>query len=253
MDFPPFHREGFVHVREEDQDLVDRFNDAFDLPVRENARHYLAALTHRSYANEQNLDYDNERLEFLGDAVLETVVSEHLFRRFPEAPEGRLSKIKSASVNTEALKRIASRLGLEEYVRLSKGEARSSRGRAKVVADGLEALMGAIYLSAGARKAREFILPHLRREIDRYLEEGSRNYKGMLLEVVQEVGLPHPEYVLEDVKGPQHDPVHVVSVRIDGELYGRGRGDTKKEAEQAASEQALERLDRDEGIEVDSS
>lgn len=240
-------------MREEDRDLVDRFSEAFDLPVQENVRHFLAALTHRSYANERGLDYDNERLEFLGDAVLEMVVSEYLFRRFPEAPEGRLSKIKSAAVNTRALKRIASRLQLERYVRLSKGEARSSRGRAKVVADSLEALLGAVYLSAGGGTVREFLLPHLRREIDRYLEEGSRNYKGMLLEVVQELGRAHPDYVLEDVEGPQHDPVHVVTVRIGDEVYGRGRGGTKKEAEQAASEEALERLGREEDLEVDAS
>ncbi|MFB6355999.1 MAG: ribonuclease III [bacterium] len=161
------------------EDILDDLKQQFDLAVRNNRKWFLRAMTHRSFANERELEYDNERLEFLGDAVLDLIICEYLFQEFPSAEEGKLSEIKSAVVNTRTLTRVARELELNDFLRLSKGEQRAERGRDKVVADSLEAFIGAIYVSSGLERTRSFILPYFEEEIDRYLEEGTRNYKGM--------------------------------------------------------------------------
>lgn len=200
------------------------------------------SVTHRSYANEKDLDYDNERLEFLGDAVLDLVIAEYLFHEHPDLSEGRLSKIKSSVVNSKSLSTVGREMGIQEYVRLSRGEEQANRGRDTVIADAVEAFIGALYVSDGIETTKKFILEYFMSEIERFLEEGSRNYKGMLLEFAQKQGLATPIYALESVEGPQHNPLHRVSVRIDETVYGSGEGRTKKEAEQSASEEALNKL-----------
>jgi ribonuclease-3 len=222
-----------------DEEFLEKLRQTLDVPVEANPSWFLKAFTHRSYANERDLEYDNERLEFLGDTVLDLCVAEYLFREYPEDREGRLSKIKSAVVRADALSRMARELDLPEFIRLSKGEAQVKRGRDKVVADTFEAFVGALYMSSGLEAVREYILPFVRQETQRYLKEGGRNYKGQLLEFTQERNLPNPVYEVDKVKGPEHDPVHCVKVKVRDTVYGSGEGSTKKAAEQAAAEEAL--------------
>jgi len=222
--------------------LLESLREQFDFSIGENAELFVRSMTHRSYANEQELEYDNERLEFLGDAVLDLIVCEFLFKEYENYREGQLSEIKSAVVNTASLTRIARELDLAEFLRLSKGEERVQRGRDKVIADTLEAFVGALFVSRGLEETRDFVLPYFKDEITRFLEEGTRNYKGKLLEWTQEHGHNQPDYRVDDVEGPQHMPKHTVSVFVDGDHYGTGQGRTKKDAEQEAARKALEEL-----------
>lgn len=229
-------------MTEQDQVQAEQIVSDFDVVDRRHADWFLRALTHRSYANEENVDYDNERLEFLGDAVLDLIVCEHLFREYSDFNEGRLSEIKSATVNTSTLTDIAETLQLNRYLRLSRGEAQSTRGRGKLLADSLEAFIGALYITSGLVKTRDFILPHIRQAIQSYLEKGTANYKGQLLEHAQQRSLEDPDYRVLRVEGPEHDPSHTVAVYIGEEQLGTGTGRTKKEAEQKAAREALESL-----------
>lgn len=225
--------------------FLESLREQYDVPIDGNEKWFLRAFTHRSYANEEGLDYDNERLEFLGDTVIDLIVAEYLLETYPTEREGRLSKIKSAVVRTRTLARIAERIGLDESIRLSKGESQVDRGRNKVVADILEAFIGALYTSTDLGTTRDYILPYMIDEIERYIEQGNQNFKGQLLEFTQERGLSNPDYRLEEVKGPEHDPIHCVNVTIDGSVYGSGEGSTKKDAEQDAAQEALRSI-RDE-------
>jgi ribonuclease-3 len=229
------------------REFLEKLRETMDVPVQDNESWFLKAFTHRSYANEKELNYDNERLEFLGDTVLDLCVAEYLFREYPDDREGRLSKIKSAVVRADALSRMARELGLPGFIRLSKGESQVKRGRDKVVADTFEAFVGALYMSSGLEEVREFILPYVRRETERYLKEGGRNYKGQLLEFTQEWDLPNPVYEVDEVMGPEHDPVHRVVAKVEGTVYGSGEGSTKKSAEQAAAQEALDTIRADHG------
>jgi len=227
---------------EMDHELIQELKDKFDFSLNEGARWFVRSMTHRSYANERDLDYDNERLEFLGDAVIDLIVCEKLFRDYADSREGRLSEIKSAVVNTESLTEIARKLQLADHLRLSKGEEQVQRGRDKVIADTLEAFVGAVFVSAGFNETKEFILPFFEEKIEEFIAEGTRNYKGKLLEWPQERGYAQPDYRVENVEGPQHKPRHTVSVSIDGTTYGTGSGRTKKDAEQEAARTALDQL-----------
>jgi ribonuclease-3 len=228
--------------RDDKEEFLDRLSESLNVSTDDNEHWFLKAFTHRSYANEQDLDYDNERLEFLGDTVLDLCVAEYLFNEYPNEREGRLSKIKSAVVEASSLSRMAEDLGIPEFIRLSKGESQVDRGRDKVVADTFEAFIGAMYLSSGLDPLHEYLEPLIEVETERYLEEGGRNYKGQLLEYAQERGLSTPVYEVDSVEGPEHNPVHFVVVEIDGETYGSGKGSTKKEAEQSAAQEALEQI-----------
>ncbi|HLF56154.1 MAG TPA: ribonuclease III [Thermoanaerobaculia bacterium] len=199
------------------------------------------ALIHRSFANERGLDAHNERLEFLGDAVLGLVAAERLFRRHPDRPEGDLARAKSALVAAGALSGYAGRLELGGLLRLGVGEARSGGGRkSSLLADGLEALFGAVYLDGGPERAREVV--------ERYLEwaEGEVEWersdaKTELQERVQAGGDPLPVYSIVAEEGPEHDKRFVCEVAVRGEPLGRGAGRTKKEAQRQAAARALER------------
>ncbi len=226
-----------------DEKLLRELDEQFGFPIEANSHLFLEAFTHSSFKNENNLDYDNERLEFLGDAILEHLVAEYLFKQFPEAREGRLSKIKSSVVNTVSLSRIAEKLNFGRLLRLGQGEEKASRGLEKEQADVVEAFTAAVYLATGLQQIREFIMPYLVKEVDRYLAEGSKNYKGRLLEAAQKVVGQHPTYRVESVSGPEHDPHYSVSTSIDGEVYGHGEGKNKKEAEQSAAREALKKFD----------
>ncbi|TSA46193.1 ribonuclease III [bacterium] len=205
-----------------------------------------SALTHRSYLNE-NRNYNlphNERLEFLGDAVLELVTTEYLYRNF-DNPEGELTNYRSALVNYRILAEVAHSIGLEEYILLSKGEAKDTgRARQVILANAIEAFIGAIYLDAGTEAAKKFIdefiivrLPELMKNHE-YLDPKSR-----LQEIIQDRLSITPGYKVISESGPDHDKTFVVGVYIDDRLVGEGAGPAKQDAEVEAAKNALEKQD----------
>ncbi|UCC79285.1 MAG: ribonuclease III [Candidatus Zixiibacteriota bacterium] len=199
------------------------------------------ALTHRSW---ENAGLANERLEFLGDAVLGLVVSGFLFREFPDLKEGDLTKMKSSLVNESVLTKIFSRFGLADYLYLSSEEEKSGgREKSSITADAMEAILGAIYLDGGLERVSEVINQLLLSDYDSLInDEAIYNYKGELLELVQNQGRGIPRYEVVEEIGPDHDKVFVVSVSVESEIIGTGKGTTKKDAEQKAARMALEFL-----------
>ena len=202
------------------------------------------AMTHRSYLNEHRsykLDH-NERLEFLGDAVLELVVTEYLFKNYPKTPEGEMTNWRAALVNGEMLSGISKRLGVEEYLMMSKGEAKDTgRARQYLLANAFEAITGAIYLDQGYEKAKEFIMKNVIVELPEILEKKSyMDPKSRFQERAQEkVGIT-PSYRVISEEGPDHDKVFVVGVFLDKEKVAEGEGRSKQEAQRQAAEKALE-------------
>lgn len=202
------------------------------------------ALTHSSYANENRgrSCESNERLEFLGDSVLGLVVADALYRRFPELPEGRMTRIRAQLVCEESLHRVAGELGLGEYMRLGRGEEHTGgRSRTSILADAVEALIAAMYLDGGMDVARSFI----ERYILPALETGSEAFgdcKTQLQELVQRKSGSVLTYELLGESGPDHDKTFTSQVSLNGRPLGSGSGRTKKEAEQAAARAALREL-----------
>jgi ribonuclease III len=202
-----------------------------------------AALTHRSYAFEQELDVNNERLEFLGDAVLGLVVTDVAYRDFPEMPEGELAKLRAAIVNMSALADVARDLRLGDFIMLGKGEEMSGgRDKASILADALEAILGAIYLDRGLDTARAFIERVFRPRMVAYVRgEGERDYKTILQELASSDLHAMPEYKISD-QGPDHLKEFTATVFLNGKAWGKGIGRSKKEAEQQAAHEAYEKL-----------
>lgn len=201
------------------------------------------ALTHRSYVNENpdSLE-DNERLEFLGDAVLDFIVGAWVYNRFPEMPEGELTKIRSAIVRNEQLANFSRRLELGNAFRLGRGEA-SSGGydRDGLLGSLFEALIGALYLDAGLRAVEAFVHPMLVESQDYILDE-VHDPKSHLQEWAQSEKLGTPQYVTISARGPDHAKEFEVEVRIKGVTYGRGHGSSKHVAARIAAQTALEAL-----------
>ncbi len=197
------------------------------------------ALTHRSYAYENGGLPTNERLEFLGDAVLGVVVTETLYLAHPDLSEGRLAKRRAAVVNARALAEVARTIGLGEYVKLGRGEeATGGRDKASILSDTVEALIGAVHMSGGFVDATRVV--HLL--FDPLMEAAARlgaglDWKTSLQELSAEHGLGVPEYVIEST-GPDHMKSFTAQVRVGDQLYGSGLGRSKKEAEQQAAETA---------------
>lgn len=205
------------------------------------------ALTHSSFANEQSEPPPhNERLEFLGDAVLDLVLSERMIVRFRDATEGSLSKLRAHLVNETALANQARALGLGEYIRLGRGEALTGgREKASVLAGAYEALAAALYMDAGYDKARAILLSQFAGELE--LEAAvvpTDDYKSLLQERCQEAAMGLPGYTLVGESGPDHDKTFEVEVDFFGGMKAKGVGKNKKEAEQAAARRALEQLAR---------
>jgi ribonuclease-3 len=200
------------------------------------------AFTHRSYLNEhrKSASEHNERLEFLGDAVLELVVTEHLYDEYNE-PEGILTNWRSALVRTESIGAAAHRLGFEDYLRLSKGEKRGSdRAREQIKANTFEAVIGAIYLDQGYKVTSDFIDRNILSTLDGILESGSwRDAKSHLQEVAQSLDGATPSYKVLSEEGPDHDKIFTMGVFIADGLRGSGKGNSKQEAQQAAATEAL--------------
>lgn len=204
------------------------------------------ALTHKSYLGESSAAESNERLEFLGDAVLGLVIAEYLFKQFPDRPEGELAKAKAVAVSEPVLAESAKRLGLPDLILMSSGEeASGGRKRASILADAFEAVIAAIYLDQGITAAREFILKALESIlIDIERKEHIRDYKTLLQEHTQGIYKRAPHYVVVDESGADHDKTFIVEARLGEKVIGRGQGKSKKQAEQAAALEALETVDQ---------
>jgi ribonuclease-3 len=202
----------------------------------------ITALTHRSYVNEHKASAKahNERLEFLGDAVLELVSSDFLYRNYDE-PEGIMTAWRSALVRTESIGAAGEDLGYEPLVRLSKGEKHgSSRAHAVILADCFEAVIGAIYLDQGYDTAREFIAKHILVKLDQILRDGSwRDPKSYLQELAQHYDGATPQYKVLGEEGPDHDKTFMVGVYVGKQLKGKGSGHSKQEAEGNAAAEGV--------------
>ena len=200
----------------------------------------ILALTHSSYANEKKLGKVgcNERLEFLGDAVLELISSDFLYKKYIHIPEGELTKKTASQVCEPSLAYCARDFGLPQYLLLGKGEDMTGgRNRDSIVSDATEALLGAIYLDGGFASAKEFVLNFILNDIEH--KQLFYDSKTILQEIVQEKGTQPVEYVLIKEEGPDHNKNFTVDARVNGKVMGQGSGHTKKAAEQAAAYQAI--------------
>jgi ribonuclease-3 len=203
------------------------------------------ALTHRSYLNEHTEALeDNERLEFLGDAVLDFIVGAWLYNRCPEMPEGDLTRLRSALVYTEQLAWFARDIGLGKAMRLGRGEAQAGgRDRSALLCDTFEALIGAIYLDSGIELVRKFIFPLLEDAADEALiNHKTEDPKSLFQEWAQAQGYTTPLYITRAETGPDHSKLFEVDVVTNGQIFGSGKGHSKQIAAKAAAQDALERL-----------
>ena len=198
------------------------------------------ALTHSSYANEKKTgNYkDNERLEFLGDAVLELTSSEFIYTGNPDMNEGKMTRLRASIVCEPTLAMCARQIHLQEYIMLGKGEdLTGGRTRDSIISDALEALIGAIYLDGGFANAKEFIHRFVLNDLEN--KQLFYDSKTILQEIVQENGTQPVEYILTKEEGPDHNKNFTVEARVNGKVMGQGSGHTKKAAEQAAAYQAI--------------
>jgi len=219
-------------------ELVQRLGYSFTDPGL-----LLTALSHSSYVHENpEAAESNERLEFLGDAVLELVITQHLYHSCPEASEGQLSRARSAVVNEHRLSDHARRLGLGEHLLVGRGEElQGGRDKSSILADALEAVAAAVYLDGGLEAARDWLIGMLGEEAAKSLGRAPRrDYKTRLQEAVQERLKVTPRYRLVEASGPDHDKTFTVELFIGDKSAARGVGKSKKEAEQDAARQGLE-------------
>ncbi|MEO1957949.1 MAG: ribonuclease III [Nautiliaceae bacterium] len=201
------------------------------------------ALTHRSYTK----DFNNERLEYLGDAVLDLIVGEYLYHLFPKAEEGTLSKLRAALVNEDSFNKLAKRLNLGKYLFLSPAEE-NNKGREKssILSSAFEALIGAIYLEAGFDKAKEIALRLLKEEYPTITpQELLKDYKTTLQEITQAHFGVVPEYKLISATGPDHKKEFEIGVLINGKEYARAKGKSKKAAQQEGAKITIEKLKKE--------
>jgi len=203
------------------------------------------ALTHRSYINENTSwpHRNNERLEFLGDAVLELVTTDALFRNFPKEEEGVLTIYRAALVNTKSLAEVAQKIGLDKEVLLSKGEAKSfeGRGRESISANTTEAVIGAIYIDQGYEGAKKFIIKFIYSRIDMVVADGGKDPKSLVQELAQREYKITPTYEVLDESGPAHKREFKVGLYFNGDLKTNGMGNSKQEAETNAAEVFLKK------------
>ncbi len=202
------------------------------------------ALTHSSYANERGSGRAgcNERLEFLGDSILGYLSAECLYCAYPDKPEGEMTKLRSELVCEQSLARVAGKLGLGKHLRLGRGEElNGGRTRPSINADAVEAVLAAIYLDGGLAEAKKFVYSFILDGVARAEKRGSHDYKTLLQEKVQHGGAESPSYVITGESGPDHSKVFSAEVLIAGRVAGVGSGKTKKEAEQNAAKNALEK------------
>ena len=201
------------------------------------------SMVHRSYSYENGRIPTNERLEFLGDSVLGVVITDHLYRTYPDLPEGQLAKMRSAIVNSQSLAAIASESGVGQYLLLGRGEqSTGGREKASILADAMEAIIGAIYLESGLEGARTFILERFAGLIESVSQLGAGlDWKTSLQELTAHLEQGTPEYVVSG-EGPDHARMFTARVRVGDQLYGQGYGRTKKQAEQKAAQTAFDQV-----------
>lgn len=203
----------------------------------------LSALTHRSYLNEHKEATwtHNERLEFLGDAVLELVITDFLYKKYPDKPEGELTAVRAALVNTISLATASDALGINSYLLMSKGEAKDSgRARQYILANTFEAIIGAIYIDGGYEPAQNFIAVHLFEKTEQIVDKKLwQDAKSRFQELAQEYRSITPVYQTLAQEGPDHDRVFTIGVYLKEEQVAVGSGRSKQEAEQSAAEQAI--------------
>jgi ribonuclease-3 len=211
------------------------FNDKINL---------LTAITHRSYLNEHReaKQDHNERLEFLGDAVLELIVTDFLFHKYTEKPEGELTAIRSALVNTVSLADASTKLGVNDYLLMSKGEAKDvGRARQYILANLFEAFIGALYIDQGYNVAQKFVADQLFSKTEEIVEKKLwQDPKSRFQELAQEHSSLTPTYTTLGQEGPDHDRIFTVGVFLGKEKIGEGKGRAKQEAEQEAAQKAIE-------------
>jgi ribonuclease-3 len=227
----------------DEESLVNQFEKKFQFSF-DNKKLLITALKHRSYLNvtNENRIASNERLEFLGDAVLDLVITQYLYDKFPKRTEGQLSKIKSILVSKPVLAEIASELSLGNLILINKGEEKTGgRNRQSILADSFEAVIGAVYLDKGMGTAKDFIKKYLLTKFKSLMQrELYKNYKSILLEHAQSKFGILPEYRVVEEFGPDHEKKFIIAVYINGKEIGRGSGMSKKNAEQEAAKKALE-------------
>lgn len=212
----------------------------------------LAALAfiHRSFTNENRdvIGNHNERLEFLGDAILGLVVSDFLYSHFPDHPEGELSYLRSRLVEATACTLYLQKIDLERFLMVGKGESMNEgKGRGTILADLFEALMGAIYLDGGMEAARTFFFDHFEKEVLSIIEKPHRNWKAELQDYCQKNFQKPPEYLVLKEEGPDHLKTFFIQVELDGNVLGEGKGSSKKEGEQSAAEDAILKMEAGKG------
>lgn len=203
------------------------------------------AATHRSYLNEHRatVKEHNERLEFLGDAVLELVVTDYLFKQYPSKPEGVLTSWRAALVKTESLAELAEKLELGQFLLMSRGEAKSGgRTRMALLANMIEAIIGAIYLDQGYETAQKFITDHIIVKLPEIIKSGTYiDSKSKFQEISQERDGITPHYEVTNEEGPDHDKIFTMAVYLGKEKWGEGTGNSKQAAQQAAASAALKK------------
>lgn len=222
----------------------DAFEQKYGIAFRDNSL-LKQAFTHSSYVNEHRRRpfEDNERLEFLGDAVLELTVSRYLFQAYPTMTEGDLTKLRAAVVCEPSLVEFASELGFAQFILLGKGEeVTGGRERPALLADVFEAFIGALYLDKGLDEVVRFLRKHVFPKIDEGAFSHVMDFKSQLQEFVQRKSLGDIQYRILKEKGPAHDREFVTEVTVDDETLGVGAGRSKKEAEQHAAQKAMEKL-----------
>lgn len=207
----------------------------------------LNALTHSSYANEVRKGItSNERLEFLGDSVLSIIVSDYLFKNFPNMPEGELTKLRASLVCEKSLCGFSRSLNIGSYLKLGKGEDKGGgRERDSILADAFEAVLAAMYLDGGMEVARKHVLRFVLPELEHTDDEVFKDYKTALQEIIQRNPEESVTYILTDETGPDHNKQFTVEVHLNSNVIGSGRGKSKKQAEQMAAKQALHLMGAD--------
>jgi len=203
------------------------------------------AFIHRSFTNENRdvVEGHNERLEFLGDAILGLIVSDFLYNHFPNRPEGELSYLRSCLVEAPACTLYLQKIDLEKFLMVGKGEAMNEgKGRGTILADLFEAIIGALYLDGGVEAARSFFFDHFRENIFSIVEKPHRNWKAELQDYCQKKYQTPPDYEVLKEEGPDHLKTFFIKVHLDNRELGLGKGSSKKEAEQDAAENAIENL-----------
>lgn len=205
------------------------------------------ALTHRSYLNEnRSVDKSNERLEFLGDAVLELIISDYLYREYSNRPEGELTSFRSAIVRTESLAKASREMGYGKYLRMAKGEEESGgRDKDYILANTFEAVLGAIYIDQGYEPCKELVTRILISKIDNIVENRlDIDSKTKIQEVAQSKFGKTPTYIVLKEHGPDHNKKFVVGVKIGNKVIGKGRGASKQKAEEAAAQKGLKYIEK---------